>query len=203
MKDHQDIWNAYTRLQSAVTAHRTLPYCFRLWGKFIRVRDGNRCVICEEEQHLSAHHIARKCIFTPGRLETGNGITLCHQCHAEYHLGFNGIPDLQAPMDLQGGEKIDLMMEAYELLLKNAKERGTLCDDFYFIGDQMLRSFKKLQGFNPDTVFPGCRLEQAFLIWRQTPRGVLDALLEANGFKIPGDFVQKGPYYSFYIVDSK
>lgn len=105
-------------------------------------------------------------------------------------------------MDLQGGEKIELMMDAYRLLLENAKERGTLCDDFYFVGDQMLRSFKKMQGFNPDTVFPGCRLEQAFLIWRQTPRAILHALMRANGFELPEDFVQTGPSYSFYMINS-
>ncbi|MHB1079678.1 MAG: HNH endonuclease [Prosthecobacter sp.] len=197
-----EIIQAYLKLQTAIARNRTIPYCLRLWGKFIRVRDGGRCVLCQEEGRLFAHHIARKCLFTPGKLETGNGITLCRECHGEYHAGFNGTPDLKAPMDLQGGEKIDFMMEAYELLLRDAKERETLCDDFYFIGDQMLNSFKKLQGFESNIVFPGCRLEQAFLIWRQTPRHTLHALLQANGFELSQDFVQTGPTYSFYITDT-
>jgi hypothetical protein len=202
VKDHQAIQNAFRRFNLAVTAHRTSSYCLRLWSKFIRIRDGDRCVICQKGGRLFAHHIARKCLFTPGRFETGNGITLCRGCHGEYHAGFNATPNLQAPMDLQGGEKIDLMMEAYELLLVNAKKRGTLCDDFYFVGDQMLNSFKKLQGFESNIVFPGCRLEQAFLIWRQTPRHTLHALLQANGFELSQDFVQTGPTYSFYITDT-
>jgi hypothetical protein len=78
------------------------------------------------------------------------------------------------------------------LLLSDAKERQTLSDNFYYFSDEVLAKFKMLQGFEPMTCFPGNRLEQAFLIWKQTPRHLRDALLRANGITVPDNFIQLG-----------
>lgn len=84
-------------------------------------------------------------------------------------------------MDAQGGEKIEQMMRLYSILATDAKERGILRDDFYFLSDDVLGRFKMFQGFDYFTPFPGTRLEQAFLIWAQCPQHVLKAILTANG----------------------
>lgn len=117
------------------------------------------------------------------RYETGNGITLCSRCHREAHAGFNGRPDLNQPMDAEGGEKIELMMDLYGTLMSDAAERGILRDDYYFLSDNVLGRFKMFQGYDPYTPFPGTRLEQAYSIWRQTPKGMRDAILQANGIE--------------------
>ena len=101
-------------------------------------------------------------------------------------------------MDAEGGEKIELLTACFRLLLSDATARRLLRDDFYFFSDQVLAKFKLFQGFEPFTYFPGNRLEQAFLIWRQTPRHMRDALLKANGFKLPKGFIQTGPAFVIY-----
>ena len=95
-------------------------------------------------------------------------------------------------MDAEGGEDIELLAEFFSRLLVDAKERELLRDDFYFLGERTLGSFKIAQGFEPDVPFPGNRLEQAVLIWRQTPRHVRDALWAAQGFAVPRNFIQLG-----------
>lgn len=119
------------------------------------------------------------------RFQTGNGLTLCLHCHADAHAGFNGRADLGQPMDAQGGEKIELMADFYAFLYADASARGPISDDHYFLSDTVLGRFKMFQGFDPFEAFPGGRLEQACHIWRQCPRGLLTAVLEANGFALP------------------
>lgn len=172
---------ALARLQNAERKGIRLRSRLKLWSEFIRIRDGNRCVPCGETKGISAHHICRKSFMPEMQLMTGNGISLCPDCHKEAHAGFNGRPNLQLPMDAQGGEKIEFMTDLYGELCWDAKERGLLCDDYYFLSDLVLSKFKMFQGFDPFTHFPGLCIEQAHLIWRQTPLTVKNAILEANG----------------------
>lgn len=179
------------KLVNAVMGERSDRYCRRLWSEFIRTRDGNRCVVCHGTKQLAAHHIVRKSFFPQARLQRGNGITLCADCHKRPHEGFNGKPNTQQPMDAEGGDNNDLITEYFGLLLNDATERGMLRDDFYFIHARVLQSFKELQGLKPHLKFPGTPLEEAYLIWRQTPPGLLNALLEANGLsRGPDDYIQ-------------
>jgi hypothetical protein len=82
-------------------------------------------------------------------------------------------------MDAQGGEKIEVMERLYSILATDAKERGILRDDFYFISDDVLGRFKMFQGFDYFALFPGYRIEQAFLIWTQCPPNTLQAVVSA------------------------
>lgn len=178
----KEIETTHLRLCRAINRGSRLRYSLKLWSEFIRIRDGKRCVLCGDGRALSAHHICRRSFFAEAQLMTGNGITLCSGCHKEAHAGFNGRPNLQLPMDAQGGEKIDLMTELYGELCRDARERGLLGDRYYFLSDSILCKFKLFQGFDPFTYFPGCGIEQAHVIWLQTPQRVKNALLEANGF---------------------
>src|ERR1700676_259380 len=100
---------ALTRLHRALAEGASDTRRLRCWSEFIRERDGNRCVNCHSRQRLAAHHICRKSFLKAARFETGNGITLCPDCHRQTHVGFNSRPGLSLPMDAQGGEKIEMM----------------------------------------------------------------------------------------------
>jgi hypothetical protein len=188
---------ALARLHQALERDRTEAHCLRLWSRFVRLRDGGRCVICEDQQRIAAHHIVRKSFLPQARFETGNGITLCRVCHAEPHAAFNGRPDMTLPMDFEGGESIDLMISLFGHLSSDARSRGLLCDQYYFVSDGALRTYKNFQGISTDINFPGVRLEQADLIWRQTPRSTLSVLAKAFGFELPSNFIQLGPFTAF------
>ncbi len=184
---------ALKRFLIAIEGYRSLRYCLRLWSQFIRLRDGLRCVVCHETSGLSAHHIIRKSFIPQMQLEFGNGITLCRSCHAQPHEVFNRRPDLTLPMDYEGGDDIDLVAALFYALGEDAKERGLLCDEYYYLSDSALRMFKRFQCIDPNLEFPGYRVEQAYLIWRQTSRAVLRLLLDANGATLPPDLIQTGP----------
>ena len=157
----------------------------RRWSEFIRERDGHRCVDCHSRARLAAHHISRKAFFKTAQFQTGNGITLCRDCHNEVHCGFNGRPDLSLPVDAQGGEKLPLMERLYSILVDDATDRGLMCEGFYFLSDEVLQSFKTMQGYDPQTQFPGSRLEQAYLILAETEHPLRSAIAAANGFQMP------------------
>jgi hypothetical protein len=178
---------------------RSLPYCLRAWSRFIRLRDGDQCVVCKGRRGLSAHHIIRKSFMEEARLQTGNGITLCSRCHHEPHAAFNRRPNLDLPMDAEGGEDIKLLWSYFCLLIEDAKRRSLLRDEFYYFTDQLLAKFKLFQSLCYDLPFPSTRLEQVALIWRQTPRCTMNAILKANGFPpVPRDFIQTGSIAVWY-----
>jgi len=199
MQPTQDILKLkLDRLERSVSQRKSSSHCLRLWGDFIRYRDGNECIGCQKKKKLAAHHILRKSFLGAAQFQTGNGITLCKSCHGEAHEGFNRKANLRLPMDAQGGEKIELLTALFGALISNARSRNLLCDEFYFLSDQVLQAFKKFQSFSPTTHFPGNRIEQAFLIWKQTPQNMRNALLEANGIAPPRDFIQTGAITIFY-----
>ena len=70
----------------------------------------------------------------------------------------------------EGGDNIDLTACFFNALVEDARKRDLLCDEYYFLSDSALRTFKRFQCINPDLKFPGYRVEQAYLIWRQ-PHG--------------------------------
>lgn len=170
------------KLREALAAGRSRVSCLRRWSEFIRERDGHRCVDCHSQGRLFAHHICRKSFFSAAQFDTGNGITLCRECHREVHAGFNGRPDMSLPADAQGGEKLALMERLYSILVDDAVERGLMYEYFYFLSDEVLNSLKKMQGYDVATYFPGSRLEQAYLILAEPERQVRQAIAEANGF---------------------
>lgn len=86
-------------------------------------------------------------------------------------------------MDSEGEEKIEDITDMLRALLEDAKLREQLTDDWYYLSDRTLGVLKLLQGFDASVYFPGRRLEQAFRIWKQAPRCLVDAVLRANGFE--------------------
>jgi len=170
---------ALLELDSALARQRSIPYCLNLWSHFIRIRDNGRCVVCRSRKGIVAHHIVRKSFLVEARFQTGNGIALCEVCHRQPHEAFNRRPNLDLPMDAEGGENIDLLTEFFGRLLTDAKQRTILRDDFYFLSDEVLARFKLAQGFEPDYYFAGFRLEQAFAIWDQCPQNTWVAMLGA------------------------
>jgi hypothetical protein len=76
-------------------------------------------------------------------------------------------------------------------LLSDSLARGLARDDFYHVDHRVLRKFKRFQSLDPNLVFPGSPVAQAFLIWGQTPRSALDAMMKAIGFDaLPDNYMQ-------------
>jgi hypothetical protein len=112
--------------------------------------------------------------------QTGNGATLCFTCHREHHGMYNGRPDFRLPMDAQGGEQIERLAVLFAFLFDDARTRGLLRDDFYFLSDTLLAKFKMFQGFDPYLEFAGPRIEQARSIWNQSPYSLLSSMINAQ-----------------------
>ena len=56
----------------------------RKWKSRVINRD-RRCVFCESEEKLEAHHISHWADDPVNRINVDNGITLCVECHAKKH----------------------------------------------------------------------------------------------------------------------
>ncbi len=55
------------------------------WRDKIYELDGHRCVKCNRNGKLNAHHIFSHSKYTEKRWDTDNGATLCVYCHREFH----------------------------------------------------------------------------------------------------------------------
>jgi len=58
------------------------------WRKSVYERDGYRCVCCDSNRNLHAHHIYSYHSHPELRVDIDNGITLCKDCHYEFHKQF-------------------------------------------------------------------------------------------------------------------
>lgn len=171
---------SWQRLAKALSRGRTLRHCLRLWSRFVRTRDLFRCVLCGVTNGVIAHHIVRRSFYPAAQVQPGNGITLCRTCHREPHSSFNGRPNLNLPMDAEGGEQIELMVSLFVALRDDARSRDILNDRYYFLHPVMLNTFKRLQGFPESKFFAGTPLEQACQIWMAPPQQLVAALVRAN-----------------------
>jgi len=182
------------KLTAALAADLSHQRCLRLWSEFIRKRDGHRCVDCHSRLRLSAHHICRKSLLKSAEFQTGNGITLCSSCHGQIHQGFNGRPDLGLPVDAQNGEKLRTMERLYSILTDDAVERGLMREEFYFLSDEVLMCFKRMQGYDWAD-FPGARIEQAYLILAECESSIRESMAEAEGVPAPDRPLLPGGMY--------
>jgi hypothetical protein len=87
------------------------------------------------------------------------------------------------------------MERLYSILTDDAVERGLMREDFYFLSDEMLACFKRMQGYAPETYFPGSRIEQAYLILAECELNTRRAILEANGFPMIDQPILPGGMY--------
>ena len=77
--------------------HQRPPEIYK-WRRYILNRDDNKCMRCGSETRLEAHHIYGYKENEDYRFDVNNGITLCHECHKEYHKRY-GIKNIN-PYDL-------------------------------------------------------------------------------------------------------
>lgn len=54
-------------------------------------RDGHCCQICGEQINLTVHHLYAGSKFEVLRTDLENLVTLCNNCHVDYHRIFNGV----------------------------------------------------------------------------------------------------------------
>lgn len=145
---NSDLSNIRLRKQAlcrAVKNQCSAKWILRQWSRFIKERDAHRCVCCDSVRGLQAHHIVRKTLYPWGVVETGNGITLCRECHRRVHEKSNGRGDLSVPLDEADDQ--DEWAFLFGLLLDDAKRRDIDQDEFYFLADHMLKFFVNVQGY--------------------------------------------------------
>lgn len=160
-------------LVRALDRGRSVKWLLRLWGRFIKTRDSFRCVCCDSTSRIQAHHIIRKTLYPRGAFDTGNGITLCSECHARVHAEFNGRPDLSLPLGAEQGDDQDEWAFLFGLLRDDAVRRGFDEDEFYYLGDCILKFSNECQGYEDlykqVTNREMSRIRFAHEIWRPMP----------------------------------
>lgn len=60
------------------------------WAKAVKQRDSFTCQACGSEENLVAHHLNSYKSDKENRYNLENGITLCRECHTDFHCNFMG-----------------------------------------------------------------------------------------------------------------
>lgn len=167
-------------LKAAIRNERSEQTCHRYWSRFIRARDDGKCVICDAMGSVAAHHVFRKSLLPEARFHTGNGVTLCVECHGEAHEGFNGAADLAQPIDAQCGEKLERVAYLYGVLAHRFHRLHPNRSVYYHLSDQVIFKFMMMQGFDLARPIAGKPIEKAWYIWDCSPPCIVEALVRAN-----------------------
>lgn len=65
-------------------------YIIQRWGNMVKRRDGFICQVCGSTEKLVAHHLNGFKSDKEGRYDVENGVTLCRDCHTDFHVNFMG-----------------------------------------------------------------------------------------------------------------
>lgn len=182
------------------------------WSLFIKFRDGYKCLKCfakkKHNNSVHAHHVFRKTTVPVTRFYTGNGITLCEECHRNIHKHFNRKPDISQVFNAEGGDDPDYITENFFYMIRDAKKRNIYHDNYYFVGEDLITISKTLQSIEAETDKSIPRIGQLFWVWRQCPSRMYEAVMNANGGSLAPPFDEGMTIYikddGFYItfVDS-
>lgn len=65
---------------------------YRRWLSFVYERDDYTCQACQSKSigNIVAHHLHDYSTNPELRTEAGNGVTLCEQCHYDFHVNYMG-----------------------------------------------------------------------------------------------------------------
>ena len=81
-------WN-YTGENAGYIQKRRLWAEYRDWRAAVYKRDGFTCVKCGVVgKNLNAHHLDSFSAHPEKRLDVSNGVTLCKECHAQFHRDY-------------------------------------------------------------------------------------------------------------------
>lgn len=58
---------------------------YKEWRRMVFERDDHKCIVCESEEKIKAHHKNSYIKYKNDRFRVGNGATLCEKCHMEFH----------------------------------------------------------------------------------------------------------------------
>lgn len=169
-----DLAKSKATLEQAINRCRSVKWQLRLWSRFIKMRDGYRCLCCGSGDNIQSHHIVRRARFPVAALDTGNGITLCRSCHALVHAEFNRKPNPALPMSAAQGDDQDEWSYLFGLLVDDANDRGFVHDDLYFVSDALRDFSADCQGYVSlrDALASGeiSRVRFMHEIWRAMPK---------------------------------
>lgn len=185
----QRIEHHLEKLNKSIVENRSKYTTTRIWSEYVKIRDGNKCLKCFSRQKIEAHHIFRKCFQEQAKFYTGNGISLCKECHKEIHKKFNRKP-ISEIMNADGGDDPDYITENFFYLFRDAKKifNTQEIDRYYRIEEELLEKSKYYQGIDIQKIPHGPRIQQAFWLWRQCPPKALKELMANEGLVIDPPF---------------
>lgn len=65
-------------------------YAVERWATAVKRRDNFTCQVCGSKEKIIAHHINSYKSDKENRYNVENGITLCRECHTDFHCNFMG-----------------------------------------------------------------------------------------------------------------
>lgn len=86
------------------------------------------------------------------------------------------------------------MERLYSILTDDAVERGLTREEFYFLSDEVLTCFKRMQGYDWAD-FPGARIEQAYLILAECEYGIRKSMATTEEVPVPNRPLLPGGMY--------
>ena len=158
--------------------------CYPEYTEFIKrvlARDNYTCQCCGQEHgDLEVHHLNGYSWYKEGRVDDTNGITLCNNCHSNFHANYGNKHSTKEEFEEWFGKSIELVKCGIEI---------TPCKRVYCVEDDILykdtKEVSNIYGINREYIYRVCNHEQSVtkgyhFLWEdeylQTPQELLESL---------------------------
>ena len=149
--------------------------------KRVLARDNYTCQCCGQEHgDLKVHHLNGYSWYKEGRVDDTNGITLCNNCHSNFHAIYGNKHSTKEEFEEWFGKSIELVKCGIEI---------TPCKRVYCVEDDILykdtKEVSNIYGINREYIYRVCNHEQSVtkgyhFLWEdeylQTPQELLESL---------------------------
>ena len=81
--------NHYKWIEDRSTLTKRSGSQMEKWGNAVKLRDGNKCVLCKaDDKPLEAHHLVAFSTDKNKGYNVENGVCLCNECHRKFHIEY-------------------------------------------------------------------------------------------------------------------
>ena len=132
---------------------------YRMFKRNVLYRDNYKCVCCGKKSPLEVHHLYSYNKYKDKIYEVSNGVTLCKNCHANFHNLYGKGNNTKEQFEEWFGSTKEILSKNPNIVLSSAKEIYCFETDSYYDGTIDVLTKLHLSRNSDSEIYSCCNLK--------------------------------------------